>query len=67
MSSSGRGVQILTAAFVLLLIASLMISYLYSRSILQEELFDVAQMNAHHSAAMVTHWLGTPDSSAAQT
>jgi diguanylate cyclase (GGDEF)-like protein/PAS domain S-box-containing protein len=57
MSSSGRGVQILTAAFVLLLIASLMISYLYSRSILQEELFDVAQMNAHHSAAMVTHWL----------
>jgi len=59
MSSSGRGVQILAAAFVVLLIVSLMTSCHYSRRILQDELFDVAQMNAHRSAHMVTHWLET--------
>lgn len=59
LGSGGRGVQILTAALAVLLIASLMTSNLYSRRILQDELFDVAQVNAQHSAGIVTHWLET--------
>jgi diguanylate cyclase (GGDEF)-like protein/PAS domain S-box-containing protein len=59
MSSGGRGVQILTAALVVLLTASLMTFYHFSRHIVQDEVFDVAQINAHHSADMITHWLET--------
>ena len=58
-SSGGRGVQILTAALVVLLTASLMTFYHFSRHIVQDEVFDVAQINAHHSADMITHWLET--------